>query len=204
MSVNGSKATATNVNNLSSSLTTTSNGGDAAAALGGGDEITASSNSMSPSASSGAAGAAANADENPGAVVPAGNGKSLKDGDERLRELEALFLEGPESAHEAKALSTETLLDILLILFNECCNSSLRKEKTLTDFIELGKNQGLSEICSGGEEGETESITLCTHYVFCWSRWNTILSAFPSKLILCQGSDKYVCLLLRQRSQRSL
>ena len=53
--------------------------------------------------------------------------------------LERLFLDGPETPHEAKALSTETLLDILLILYNECCNSSLRKEKTLTDFIELGR-----------------------------------------------------------------
>ena len=53
--------------------------------------------------------------------------------------LERLFPDGPETPHEAKALSTETLLDILLILYNECCNSSLRKEKTLTDFIELGR-----------------------------------------------------------------
>ena len=55
--------------------------------------------------------------------------------------LERLFLDGPETPHEAKALSTETLLDILLILYNECCNSSLRKEKTLTDFIELGRTR---------------------------------------------------------------
>ncbi len=60
-------------------------------------------------------------------------------GEDRLRELEAVFSGGPESAHEAKAFSTETLLDILLILYNECCNSSLRKEKTVTDFIELGE-----------------------------------------------------------------
>ena len=57
--------------------------------------------------------------------------------------LERLFLDGPETPHEAKALSTETLLDILLILYNECCNSSLRKEKTLTDFIELGRTSNL-------------------------------------------------------------
>ena len=58
-----------------------------------------------------------------------------------LQVLERLFLDGPETPHEAKALSTETLLDILLILYNECCNSSLRKEKTLTDFIELGRTR---------------------------------------------------------------
>ena len=59
-----------------------------------------------------------------------------------MQVLERLFLDGPETPHEAKALSTETLLDILLILYNECCNSSLRKEKTLTDFIELGRKEG--------------------------------------------------------------
>ena len=58
-----------------------------------------------------------------------------------LQVLERLFLDGPSTPHEAKALSTETLLDILLILYNECCNSSLRKEKTLTDFIELGRTR---------------------------------------------------------------
>jgi hypothetical protein len=59
---------------------------------------------------------------------------------DRMRELEAIFLGGPlMSANEAKCFSTETLLDILMVLFNECCNSSLRKEKTVTEFIDLGK-----------------------------------------------------------------
>lgn len=62
-------------------------------------------------------------------------------GEERLKQLESLFCDGPEGAHQAKSFSTETLLDILLILYNECCNSSLRKEKTVTDFIELGKKE---------------------------------------------------------------
>ena len=59
---------------------------------------------------------------------------------ERMRDLEALFLGGPLiSSNEAKCFSTETLLDILMVLYNECCNSSLRKEKTVSEFIELGK-----------------------------------------------------------------
>lgn len=59
---------------------------------------------------------------------------------ERMRDLEAVFLGGPlVSATEAKCFSTETLLDILMVLFNECCNSSLRKEKTVSEFIELGE-----------------------------------------------------------------
>ena len=61
---------------------------------------------------------------------------------ERMRDLEALFLGGPLiSSNEAKCFSTETLLDILMVLYNECCNSSLRKEKTVSEFIELGKLQ---------------------------------------------------------------
>lgn len=34
--------------------------------------------------------------------------------------------------------SIETLIDILLVLYDECCNSSLRREKTVSDFIEFG------------------------------------------------------------------
>ncbi len=75
------------------------------------------------------------ADEPPGSV------SALKSGIERLRNLESVFLEGPVNAHEAKCFSTETLLDVLMVLFNECCNSSLRKEKTVTEFIELGKSK---------------------------------------------------------------
>ena len=63
---------------------------------------------------------------------------SNTNGIERLRLLEALFLGGPISAHEAKCFSTETLLDVLLVLFSECNQSSLRKEKTVTEFIDLG------------------------------------------------------------------
>ena len=63
---------------------------------------------------------------------------------ERLQQLEALFLGGPimssaTATSEAKCFSTETLLDVLMVLYNECCNSSLRKEKTVSEFIELGK-----------------------------------------------------------------
>ena len=100
---------------MSSSSTTTTNGGM---------EATTSSASSLASSTSG---------------LPGGGGTVAVSGEDRLKELEALFTVGPESVHEAKAFSTETLLDILLLLFNECCNSSLRKEKTVTDFIELGR-----------------------------------------------------------------
>jgi serine/threonine-protein kinase MRCK len=59
-------------------------------------------------------------------------------GERRLRQLEALFLGGPIQGH-GQSFSVETLLDVLLVLYDECCNSSLRREKTVSDFIEFGK-----------------------------------------------------------------
>lgn len=56
----------------------------------------------------------------------------------RLRELESVFLGGPIQG-QGKCLSVETLLDVLLVLYAECCNSSLRREKTVTEFIEFGE-----------------------------------------------------------------
>lgn len=60
-------------------------------------------------------------------------------GEWRLRQLEALFLGGPVQA-KGQSFSIETLLDVLIVLYDECCNSSLRREKTVSDFIEFGKN----------------------------------------------------------------
>lgn len=57
-------------------------------------------------------------------------------GERRLRQLEVLFLGGPD---KGQMFSIETLIDILLVLYDECCNSSLRKEKTVSNFIEYVK-----------------------------------------------------------------
>lgn len=86
----------------------------------------------------------------------------MSNGEKRLKELETLFLHGPirsadhyyqqSPGHKggnkpfnngneqgfAQAFSIETLLDILLVLHDECINSSLRKEKTVSDFIQFG------------------------------------------------------------------
>lgn len=59
-------------------------------------------------------------------------------GERRLRQLEALFLGGPVQGG-GQSFSIETLIDILIVLYDECCNSSLRREKTVSDFIEFGK-----------------------------------------------------------------
>lgn len=58
--------------------------------------------------------------------------------DDRIRELEQMFLGGPVLV-SGKAFTVEGLLDVLIVLYDECCNSSLRKEKTMTNFIEYVK-----------------------------------------------------------------
>lgn len=70
-------------------------------------------------------------------------------GANRLRQLDSLMVDnGTPLAHltklcellpSGKFLSIETLVDCLVVLYDECCNSSLRREKTVSDFIELGK-----------------------------------------------------------------
>lgn len=55
---------------------------------------------------------------------------------ERLKQLEALFSYG---SSEKGSFSVETLLDVLLLLYDECCNSTLRRDKNVSEFIEHGK-----------------------------------------------------------------
>lgn len=73
----------------------------------------------------------------------------------RLRQLESIIIENGASSillgtatdgclttpiiNPGKTMSVEALLDCLVVLYDECCNSSLRREKTVTDFIELVK-----------------------------------------------------------------
>ena len=56
----------------------------------------------------------------------------------RLRQLEQLVLRGAGRS-DGLMFSAETLLDVLVVLFDECSNSSLRREKTVSDFIEFGE-----------------------------------------------------------------
>lgn len=66
----------------------------------------------------------------------------------RLKQLERLLLtsgeDGAVSASTSSSTSTstitisvETLLDALLVLYDECFTSALRREKTVSDFLEL-------------------------------------------------------------------
>lgn len=58
--------------------------------------------------------------------------------EELARELESIFLDG-SVRHNGKSISVETLGDALIVLYDECCNSSLRREKTVLNFIEYVK-----------------------------------------------------------------
>lgn len=59
-------------------------------------------------------------------------------GEVRLKKLEKLLLDGPAQSN-GQSLSVETLLDILVCLYDECNNSPLRREKNITEFLEWGK-----------------------------------------------------------------
>ncbi|XP_020291183.1 serine/threonine-protein kinase Genghis Khan isoform X2 [Pseudomyrmex gracilis] len=67
-------------------------------------------------------------------------GLSINGIEERLCQLEGLFIGSPaQGGRIGHTISIETLIDILLVLYDECCNSSLRREKTVSDFIEFVK-----------------------------------------------------------------
>lgn len=59
--------------------------------------------------------------------------------EERLKKLEQLFLNGVAKS-KGLALSVETLLDVFLVLYDECSSSTLRREKNISDFVEFGKH----------------------------------------------------------------
>ena len=61
--------------------------------------------------------------------------------EERLKQLESLFSYGGK---EKGSYSVETLLDVLLLLYDECCNSTLRRDKNVSEFIEHGKKNFIS------------------------------------------------------------
>jgi serine/threonine-protein kinase MRCK len=55
---------------------------------------------------------------------------------DRLQRLERLYLCG---APYDSSFSLETLLDSLICLYDECCNSTLRRERAIAEFVEFGK-----------------------------------------------------------------
>ncbi|KAF3849554.1 hypothetical protein F7725_019273 [Dissostichus mawsoni] len=63
-------------------------------------------------------------------------------GEVRLKKLEKLILDGPAQS-VGQCLSVETLLDILVCLYDECNNSPLRREKNILEFLEWVKQMRL-------------------------------------------------------------
>lgn len=59
-------------------------------------------------------------------------------GEVRLKKLEKLILDGPAQSN-GQCLSVETLLDILVCLYDECNISPLRREKNILEFLDWGK-----------------------------------------------------------------
>ncbi|XP_028254001.1 serine/threonine-protein kinase MRCK alpha isoform X2 [Parambassis ranga] len=59
-------------------------------------------------------------------------------GEVRLKKLENLILDGPVQSN-GQGLSVETLLDILVCLYDECHNSPLRREKNIIEFLDWAK-----------------------------------------------------------------
>ncbi|XP_067338501.1 serine/threonine-protein kinase MRCK alpha isoform X6 [Channa argus] len=59
-------------------------------------------------------------------------------GEVRLKKLEKLILDGPAQSN-SQCLSVETLLDILVCLYDECNNSPLRREKNILEFLDWAK-----------------------------------------------------------------
>ncbi|VDO92446.1 unnamed protein product [Soboliphyme baturini] len=57
-------------------------------------------------------------------------------GDLRVKQLEKLYLAGPQFG---ECFSIEALVDVLICLFDECLSSTLRKEKNIAQFVDYGE-----------------------------------------------------------------
>ena len=57
-------------------------------------------------------------------------------GEGEAERLSALYL-GGVGASGGQALSVETLLDILVVLYDGACSSTLRREKSVSEFVEF-------------------------------------------------------------------
>jgi serine/threonine-protein kinase MRCK len=62
----------------------------------------------------------------------------MSSAEERLKKLERLYLNGVANS-SGSALSVETLLDVFLVLYDECSSYTLRREKNISEFVEYGK-----------------------------------------------------------------
>ena len=56
----------------------------------------------------------------------------------RYGELDTIFLRRAQKADTNAFYSVETLLDSLMVLYQECCSSSMRRERTISEFVDSG------------------------------------------------------------------
>lgn len=56
----------------------------------------------------------------------------------RVKELEQLYLAGVANS-DNQAVSIETLLDILVVLYDECQGSTLCRERSISGFVNYGE-----------------------------------------------------------------
>lgn len=68
---------------------------------------------------------------------------SLVLSEQRLKQLETLYMLGPQFGD---AVSMETLIDVLICLYDECCSSTLRKEKNVSEFVDFSKQNAVQRI----------------------------------------------------------
>lgn len=73
---------------------------------------------------------------------------------ERLKQLESLYLNG--SPYDS-SFSLETLLDSLVCLYDECCNSTLRRERAIAEFVEFGEIRHVIRYFRSFSEASCES-----------------------------------------------
>lgn len=58
--------------------------------------------------------------------------------EDRVKKLTHLYVSDLQN-NKGQALSIETLLDVLVVLYDECCNTTLRREKNISEFVEFGE-----------------------------------------------------------------
>lgn len=159
----------------------------------------------------------------------------------RLRQLESMIIENGASGyllgatdvptemlatqqnggHNGKTMSIEALLDCLLVLYDECCNSSLRREKTVTEFIELVKpiaqlvkqlrltrdDFDLVKVIGRGAFGEVCVVRMTTtNQIFAMkilNKWEMLKVCGVEKYFYCQfGGNQFLFFnLLSQRAE---
>lgn len=75
-------------------------------------------------------------------LISDNNAKNLKQHKEFLTSIFAITSSTSnlsESLNSGKIFSIETLLDAIIILYDECSTSSLRREKSVSDFVDMSK-----------------------------------------------------------------